>query len=71
MAQEFGDRQETAVIRMLRARPVAREAFAASTPEYGADADAWQVVRPRRSAEQASDSPVEADGNKCGARRLM
>jgi len=71
VAQEFGDHPETAVIRMRWARSVAREAFAASAPEYGAGAGAWQVVRPRRPAEQASGSPMEADGNRCGARRLM
>jgi len=47
------------------------EAFAASAPEYGAGAGAWQVVRPWRFAEQASGSPIGPDGNRGGARQLM
>jgi len=71
VAQAFGDHPETAVIWMRWARSVAREAFAASAPEHGAGADAWQVVHPRRPADQASGSPLGADANRCRARRLM
>jgi hypothetical protein len=71
VAQVFGDHPETAVIRMRWARSVAREAFAASAPEHGAGAGVWQVIHPRRPADQASGSLVGADANRCRARRLM
>jgi hypothetical protein len=59
VAQEFGDHPETAVIRMLWARGVAREAFADSPPDPrpGAGAGRLLVIRPRLPAEQASASP--------------
>src|SRR4029077_3894450 len=65
VAQEFGDRPETAVIRMRWARRVAREAFAYPAPEQGparAYAGGWLVVRPRLPAEHASSSVSGAVG---------
>jgi len=58
VAQEFGDRPETAVIRMRWARGVAREAFADPPPGPGpgADASGLLTIRPRLPAEQASGS---------------
>lgn len=58
VAQEFGDHPETAVMRMLWARALAREAFADSGSEPGAraDAGALPVVRPRPPARQTPGS---------------
>ena len=59
VALEFGDHPETAVIRMLWARVVAREAFAEQVPELGPGSSAYAslAIRPRLPAEQASGSP--------------
>jgi hypothetical protein len=56
VAQEFGDHSETAVVRMRWARAMARETFADSAPEPGAqpDAGALPVIRPRLPAQHTS-----------------
>ena len=58
VAQEFGDHPETTVIRMRWACAVAREAFADSVSEPGAQADAGAllIVLPSPPAEQTSSS---------------
>lgn len=58
VAQEFGDRPETAVVRMRWARIMASEAFADSAPEPGLGPDACPlpVVRRLLPADEASGS---------------
>jgi hypothetical protein len=53
VAQEFGDRPETAVIRMRWARSVVREAFADPAPESGLGAGlfrSWNLALAGRQA---------------------